>query len=44
MSTLPATMRAAAIDRFGRPKELSIHTLPVRKPVAAVQRPVTTEL
>jgi NADPH:quinone reductase-like Zn-dependent oxidoreductase len=27
--TLPTTMRAAAIDRFGPPKVLTVHTLPV---------------
>jgi NADPH2:quinone reductase len=29
MTTIPKTMRAAAIDRFGGPKELTIQTLPV---------------
>ena len=29
MPTIPKTMRAAAIDRFGGPEELTIHTLPV---------------
>jgi NADPH:quinone reductase len=33
-STIPATMRAAAIDRFGGPDVLSIHTLPVPEPNA----------
>ncbi len=31
MATIPETMRAAAIDRFGGPEVLSIHTLPVPK-------------
>ena len=31
---IPATMRAAAIDRFGGPDVLSIHTLPVPQPNA----------
>lgn len=29
---VPATMKAAAIDRFGPPKVLTIHTLPVPQP------------
>ena len=29
MTNLPRTMRAAAIDRFGGPEVLTIHTLPV---------------
>src|SRR5437867_2825377 len=29
MAGIPKTMRAAAIDRFGGPEELTIHTLPV---------------
>lgn len=29
MHSIPKTMRAAAIDRFGGPEVLSIHTLPV---------------
>jgi NADPH:quinone reductase len=33
-SKIPATMRAAAIDRFGGPEVLSIHTLPVPEPSA----------
>src|SRR5436305_11275569 len=33
-SEIPATMRAAAIDRFGDPEVLSIHTLPVPVPNA----------
>ena len=33
-SGIPATMRAAAIDRFGGPQVLSIHTLPVPEPNA----------
>ena len=33
-SEIPATMRAAAIDRFGGPEVLSIHTLPVPEPNA----------
>jgi NADPH:quinone reductase len=33
-SAIPATMRAAAIDRFGGPEGLSIHTLPVPEPNA----------
>ncbi|MDQ3948791.1 MAG: NADP-dependent oxidoreductase, partial [Gemmatimonadota bacterium] len=33
-SAIPATMRAAAIDRFGGPEVLSIHTLPVPEPSA----------
>lgn len=33
-SAIPATMRAAAIDRFGGPEVLSIHTLPVPEPNA----------
>jgi NADPH2:quinone reductase len=31
---IPATMRAAAIDQFGGPEALSIHTLPVPEPNA----------
>lgn len=31
-ATIPVTMQAAAIDRFGPPGELTIHTLPVPKP------------
>jgi NADPH:quinone reductase len=34
MQTIPKTMRAAAIDRFGGPEVLSIHTLPVPVPDA----------
>jgi NADPH:quinone reductase-like Zn-dependent oxidoreductase len=30
--SIPATMRAAAIDRFGPPEVLALHTLPVPKP------------
>jgi NADPH:quinone reductase len=30
-ATIPATMRAAAIDKFGPPEVLTIHTLPVPK-------------
>ena len=30
--TIPATMKAAAIDRFGPPAVLTLHTLPVPKP------------
>src|SRR5258707_1904582 len=30
--TIPATMKAAAIDRFGPPSELKVHTLPVPEP------------
>jgi NADPH:quinone reductase len=30
-STIPATMKAAAVDRFGPPEVLSLHTLPVPK-------------
>ncbi|HEV8233238.1 MAG TPA: alcohol dehydrogenase catalytic domain-containing protein, partial [Gemmatimonadaceae bacterium] len=33
-SEIPSTMRAAAIDRFGDPEVLSIHTLPVPEPNA----------
>jgi NADPH2:quinone reductase len=33
-SEIPATMRAAAIDRFGGPEVLSVHTLPVPEPNA----------
>ena len=33
-SDIPATMRAAAIDRFGGPEVLSVHTLPVPEPNA----------
>ena len=29
MPGVPKTMRAAAIDRFGGPEELTLHTLPV---------------
>lgn len=29
MPSIPKTMRAAAIDRFGSPEEVTIHTLPV---------------
>jgi NADPH2:quinone reductase len=32
--TIPATMRAAAIDRFGGPEELSVRSLPVPRPRA----------
>jgi NADPH:quinone reductase len=32
MATIPATMRAAAIDRFGGPEVLTIHSLPVPEP------------
>jgi NADPH2:quinone reductase len=31
MPGTPKTMRAAAIDRFGGPEVLTIHTLPVRE-------------
>jgi NADPH:quinone reductase len=31
-AALPATMRAAAIDRFGPPEVLTLHTFPVPKP------------
>ncbi|HEV8661083.1 MAG TPA: NADP-dependent oxidoreductase [Thermoanaerobaculia bacterium] len=31
MRSIPTTMRAAAIDHFGRPEVLKIHTLPVPK-------------
>jgi NADPH:quinone reductase len=31
-SSVPATMNAAAIDRFGGPEVLTLHTLPVPKP------------
>jgi NADPH2:quinone reductase len=34
VSELPATMRAAAIEAFGGPRALSIHTLPVPSPAA----------
>src|SRR5438105_9362181 len=34
MKSLPKTMRAAAIDRFGGPSVLKIHSLPVPKPSA----------
>ncbi len=34
-STVPDTMRAAAIDRFGPPEALTLHTLPVPAPGAA---------
>jgi hypothetical protein len=30
-SLIPATMKAAAVDRFGPPDVLSLHTLPVPK-------------
>src|SRR5919201_3924945 len=33
-NAVPTTMRAAAIDRFGGPEGLSIHTLPVPEPSA----------
>jgi NADPH:quinone reductase len=33
-TSIPATMRAAAIDRFGGPEVLSIHTMPVPEPAA----------
>src|SRR5437879_9113051 len=29
---IPATMKAAAIDKFGPPSNLKLHTLPVPKP------------
>ncbi len=32
MHTHPTTMKAAAIDRFGGPEELTIHTIPVPEP------------
>src|SRR5437763_1749102 len=32
MAKIPKTMRAAAIDRFGGPEVLTIHTLPVPEP------------
>src|SRR4051812_9943178 len=32
--TIPTTMRAAAIDRFGPPEVLALHTLPTPKPGA----------
>jgi NADPH:quinone reductase len=32
MTRIPTTMRAAAIDRFGGPEELTLHTLPVPVP------------
>ena len=32
--TFPATMKAAAIDRFGPPSVLKLHTLPMKKPGA----------
>jgi NADPH2:quinone reductase len=32
MKRIPETMRAAAIDRFGRPEVLTIHRLPVPRP------------
>jgi NADPH2:quinone reductase len=35
VGTLPETMRAAAIDRFGGPDVLTIHELPVPEPDAA---------
>src|ERR1700682_4665857 len=31
-STVPTTMKAAAIDRFGPPAVLTLHTLPVPQP------------
>jgi NADPH2:quinone reductase len=31
-TTLPSTMKAAAVDRFGGPSLLKTHTLPVREP------------
>lgn len=31
-ATIPATMKAAAIDRFGPPSALKLHTLPTPKP------------
>ena len=31
MAKIPQTMRAAAIDRFGKAKELKIRELPVRE-------------
>src|SRR5258707_1484592 len=34
MQTIPKTMRAVAIDRFGGPEVLSIHSLPVPVPDA----------
>lgn len=30
--SVPATMKAAAIDRFGGPEVLTLHTLPVTTP------------
>ena len=30
--TIPPTMKAAAIDRFGPPEVLTLHTLPTPKP------------
>ena len=30
MANSPDTMKAAAIDRFGGPDELTLHTLPMR--------------
>jgi len=32
MSTVPVTMKAAAVDRFGPSSALKLHTLPVPKP------------
>jgi NADPH:quinone reductase len=32
MKQVPATMRAAAIDRFGPPSVIKLHTLPVPEP------------
>jgi len=34
MPTIPTTMRAAAIDGFGGPEVLKLHTLPVPAPAA----------
>jgi NADPH:quinone reductase len=34
-SALPATMRAAAVDRLGDPKVLTLHSLPVPTPAAS---------
>ena len=34
MPTIPTTMRAAAIDEFGGPDFLKLHTLPVPAPAA----------
>jgi NADPH:quinone reductase len=33
-TTIPKTMRAAAIDRFGKPNVLKVHSLPVPAPAA----------